>query len=250
MFEISARQIYCFSRYPYANFFRKSFVSDHLHGRSRRALSTTSMFSWYKNFTFRKINLSVLTIFQLKFFSKNIYIRRSARRIVPSCLDMFFWYNNQIISQTDLLFLQIYPLNFSSKIVCIRRTAGRVVPSCHLFHGHVLLIQCSDNQRDRSAVSLDIPTQFFFENRQYQEDHSTGVPVEPPLPLPCSPDKRYELSARQICCVSRYTDTKFFSKIVIIRSIAIRGVSPCTLFQGHVLQIQGLNFQEDKLTCY
>ena len=120
---------------------------------------------------------------------------------------------------------------------------------CHLKHGHVLLIQGSNYQIVRSAVSPDIHIQYFFENCLYQENRWTGFPVVKPLPRSYSPDTSSNCH-RDRSAASRDNDAKFFSKIVCIRSTARRGVSPCTLFQGQVLQIQGLNFQEYKLTCY
>ena len=143
MIETSAGQICCLSRYTLSKFIRKSSVSGDQDGRSRRALSTVVMFPWYKILKFRKIILSVLKIFPLKIFSK---------------------------------------------IVCIRRTARRLVPSCHVFHGHDLLIHCSKYKPDMSAVSPDIPTQFFFENRLYHEIIWTQVLVVASLPWACPPD--------------------------------------------------------------
>ena len=90
--------------------------------------------------------------------------------------------------------LKVFPLKVFSKIVCIRRTAGRGVPSCHLFLSYVLLIQGANFQPDRSAVSRDIPTQNFSENRLYQENRTTGGLVVPTLPWSCSPDTRFEFS--------------------------------------------------------
>ena len=96
-----------------------------------------------------------------------------------------------MFSNTDVLFLEIYPLKVFSNIVWIRISTLRGAPTCHLYHGYALLIQFSDCQRGRSAVSRNISTEKFLEIRTYLH----------PLPV-------------------------------------------------HVLQIRGLNFQKDKLTCY
>ena len=112
---------------------------------------------------------------------------------------------------------------FFSETVCTRWPALRGFPSCHPFHGQVLLIQNSNCQRDSSAVSPDMHTQYFFENCLFQENRSTVVSVVPLHPWSCSPDTRFEMSARQICCFSRYIDSNIFSKIVCIRSTAQRG---------------------------
>ena len=101
-------------------------------------------------------------------------------------------------------------------------------------------------QPDRSAVSPGIPTQFFFENRLYPENRSTGYPVVPPLPWICSSDTMFQLSARQICCFSRYTHRIFLRRSSVSGRTARQGVPPCHLFHGHVLLIQCSKYQPDR----
>ena len=148
----------------------------------------------------------------------------------------------------DLLFLQIYPLKLFSNIACIR-TARRGVPSCHLKHGHVVLIQFSSYQPDRSAVSQDIHIQFFFQNRLYQVNGSTGIPSchlfhGHVLLIQCSKSQPNRSAVSH-----RHTQRKFFSKIVCIRRSHGRKVSSCSLYHGQVLLLQDLKVQEDKLIC-
>ena len=160
---------------------------------SRRALSTMGMFSWYKILIFRKINISVLKIFPIKFFSENVCISRTARRVFSSC-HLFHWHVLLIHCsnyQPDRSAASPDIHNQFFFETGIRRTARRGVPSCCLFHVHVLLIQCSPFQSGRFAVSPDIRTQFFFESRLYLENRSTGGPVVPPLTWACSFHTRF-----------------------------------------------------------
>ena len=78
-FVLSARHICCFPRYNDSNFFSKIVC---IKSTARRCVSqcTSSkvMFSWYKVWIFRKINLPVIKIFRIKIFSRIIIIRRTA----------------------------------------------------------------------------------------------------------------------------------------------------------------------------
>ena len=166
---------------------------------------------------FLLIQLSTRQICCFSRYTHTIFLRKSSvpgepldrvSRRATFSMDMFFWYNVRNISQTDHLFLQINPLNVFSIIVSIR-SSGRNVSSCPLYHGHVLLIQDFNIQEDKHICSQDIPNQIFFGKRLYQQNCSTSVLVVPPLPLTCSSDSLFELSARQICCFSRYTQSIF-----------------------------------------
>ena len=221
MFQISARRICCFSWYTHLYFFRKSSVSgDHLDGGYRRALSNMGMFSWYKILMFRKINISVLQIFPLKFFSKIVCIKRTARPGIPSFhllhghVLLIQCSNNQ--PDRSAVSPDIPTQNFFENRL-YQQNRSTVIPSCHLFHGHVLLIQCSNYQPDRSSVFPDITTQSFFENHLYQENRSTGCPGVPPFPWTCSSDTMFEISARS--AISPDIPTQNFFEICLYQKI-------------------------------
>ena len=158
------------------------------------------MFSWYKVWIFSQTDLLYLEIYPLKIFPKIICIKRTARRAVSSC---HLFHGHVLLIQglnfqlDKLTCSQDIPTqSFFWKTVCIKRTARRGVSSCHLFDGHVLLIQGLNFQPDRSTISRDIPTQNFSENHLYQKNRSKSGLVVPPLPWSCSPDTRFEFSAR------------------------------------------------------